>query len=61
NIPLGVWVIRDTVKDAMKNAFHTNYRNIDELNLIPEYIKEIIKGSRTYRKNYLQKRLDFYG
>lgn len=60
-IPLGVWVIRDTVKYAMKNAAHTNLKDIEGFRAIPEYIIKIIKKSRTYRKNFMQKRLEFYG
>lgn len=59
-IPLGVWVIRETVRDAMRKATILNAKNILEIENMDENIKGIFLRSRISRNLYNQRRLDYY-
>ncbi len=59
-IPLGVWVIRETVRDAMKKATILNAKNIIEIENMDKNLKGIFLRSRTSREMYKQRRLDYY-
>lgn len=59
-IPLGVWVIRETVRDAMKKAMILNAKNILEIDNMDMNLKNIFLRSRTSRSLYFQRRIDSY-
>ncbi|MDP8011718.1 MAG: Nre family DNA repair protein [Thermoplasmata archaeon] len=58
-IPLGVWVIRETVRDALKKTIILNEKNIKELN-INMNVKNILLRSKTAKNIYFQRRIDSY-
>jgi hypothetical protein len=60
-IPLGVWVIRETVREALRNSQILYGKNIKEFEIIPEEARIAFEKSRTIRMFKEQKRLDSYG
>lgn len=60
-IPLGVWVIRETVREALKNTRTLYGRNINEFDIIPEDVRRAFMYSRTWKRWKEQKRIDLYG
>ncbi len=58
-IPLGVWVIRETVRDAMKKVTILSEKNIMDMNM-DENLKKILLKSRTSLNLYAQRRIDSY-
>ncbi len=59
-IPLGVWLIRESVRNAFRNAKYLNIKNIDDLD-VQGYLKNVILSTRVYRFIQKQKRIDTYG
>lgn len=60
-IPLGVWIIRETVREALRHPFILNGKNIKEFHIIPDDIKYVFESSRTIKRIKEQKRIDNYG
>ncbi|MEM3976624.1 MAG: hypothetical protein QW283_00390 [Thermoplasmata archaeon] len=61
NIPLGVWIIRESVREALKNPKIFNETNVNRMWEIPENIRNAFQSSRTIQNIKKQKRLELYG
>ncbi len=59
-IPLGVWLIRETVRDALRNVSYLGIKNLKDVD-VQDYIKNVILSTRVYRFLEKQKRIEAYG
>ncbi len=60
NIPMGVWVIRESVREALKNPVFLESSEIEKSKGIPERIRYAFRLSRTIENMKKQKRLESY-